>query len=255
MILPATLCLCSLVAVEPSREVDQARETIERAIQAHGGAESLGKRSQYQCKTKGIFQGFEKTPVFFFTQESVQCDSGRFRTTLDGELNKQAFRVVNGWDGRDGWIEMSGQGKKIVQACDSAQFVEFQERAHQFRVASLRPLLEAPYLLKAVEEKPLHGRLLNGVRVSHPNHRDVTLFFDKQTGLLAKFETRGTGGTGVEGKLECVYGRYQPVEGIPMAQSWTLYHNDRGLISHHLVEISFLKSIDPDRFSQPKVPK
>ncbi|HEY8506154.1 MAG TPA: hypothetical protein VIL46_16325, partial [Gemmataceae bacterium] len=83
-----------------------ARGLIDGAIRAHGGEAALAKWPVVTVKTEGIFHGFERTPVFFFTSEMTNHGADQWRHVLDGALRGQKFRVTNVLDGGRGWVEL-----------------------------------------------------------------------------------------------------------------------------------------------------
>ena len=60
------------------------------------------------------------------------------------------------------------------------------------KVARMVPLLkEKGYELSLIGEDKVEGKKVVGVRVTKKDQKDISLFFDKETGLLAKLEYRG----------------------------------------------------------------
>jgi hypothetical protein len=235
-----------------------ARALIEEAIRAHGGEAALAKWPVVTVKTEGIFHGYERTPVFFFTCEETMHGAEQFRSVLDGKItvpngkpNPQKFRVVNVLDGQRGWIKMSGEGKQDTQECTPAQLLEFQHSGYVNWLAMLLPLKGAGFTLTLTDEEKDHGRNLVGVRLSSRGRRDVTLFFDKETRLLVKTETRATAGTDVEGKVVTVLSRHKEFQGVQRPTMWAVYYNDRSLISHWVLDYRLSEQAESGTFEKP----
>jgi|GEM_PF-2605373 len=248
------LCISLLFAgVAQAADESTARALVDTAIHAHGGAAALAKFPVVTISTEGIFQGFERTPVFFFTDVTTTHGADHYRTTLDGKLHDQPFRVVNVLNRERGWIEMSGNGKQTIQDATPSQMEEFRERGYQTWISSLVPLKDPKFTLTATGEQTDASRTLVGVRVSHPQHRDVTLYFDRETHLLTKTETQGTAGTGKPGKVETLFGRHKMVEGVLRPMHWTVYYNGAGLYSHDVLEYKLSREPDAETFAKPVV--
>jgi hypothetical protein len=248
------------VLVAPARADDSAaaRSLIDEAIRAHGGESALAKWPVVTVKTEGIFHGYERTPVFFFTDEQTMQGTEQFRSVLDGKItvpngkpSPQKFRVVNVLDGKRGWIKIAGDGKQDSQECTPAQLTELQESAYVNWLITLLPLKGVGFTLTLTGEEKDHNRTLVGVRASSRGHRDVTLLFDKETRLLVKTETRATAGTGVEGKVVTVLSRHKEFQGIRRPTMWVVYYNDRSLMSHWVLDYRLSEQAEVDTFGKP----
>ena len=100
-----------------------------------------------------------------------------------GDMKFTFIRVVNG---DKVWIEV---GRRHPEVDDKDQIKEAKEELYADRVKSLLPLVkEKGFKLEALGEVKVDGKPAVGVRVSHKGHRDVNLFFNKDTGLLVKSE-------------------------------------------------------------------
>lgn len=248
------------VLVGPARAGDSAaaRALIEEAIRAHGGETALAKWPVVTAKTEGIFHGYERTLVFFFTCEETMHGAEQFRSVLDGKItvpngkpNPQKFRIINVLDGKRGWIKMAGDGKQDTQECTPAQLLELQESAYVNWLTTLLPLKGQGFTLTLADEEKDQDRTVIGVRVSSRGRRDVTLFFDKETRLLVKTETRATAGTGVEGKVVTLLRRHKEFQGVQRPTMWAVYHNGRSLISHWVLDYRLAEQAEAGTFGKP----
>jgi hypothetical protein len=228
-----------------------ARAVIDEAIRAHGGEAALTKWPVVTVKTEGIFHGYERTPVYFFTDETTTHGAEQFRAVLDGELNKQKFRVVNVLDGKRGWVKPAGASEQDVRACTPAQLRELQEGCYITWVTKLVPLKGREFTLALTGEEKVLSEPALGVRVSSRGRRDVTLFFDKESRLLVKTETRATAGTGKEGKVETFLRLHKDFHGVKRPTMWMVNHDARPLFSHWVRDYEVAKEAAPAAFAQP----
>lgn len=240
-----------LVGVGRADDSAAARALIDEAIRAHGGEEALAQGPVVTVKTEGIFHGYERTPVFFFTCETTTHGPDQVRAVLDGELDKQKFRVANVLDGKQGWILLAGENKRETQACTPAQLFEMRESGYISWVTRLVPLRGGEFTLALAGEEKLGDRPTVGVRVSSQGHRDVILFFDKETRLLIKTQTRATAGTGREGKVETLLRLHKTIQGVQRPTMWVDYHDGRPLISHWVLDYRSTEKPESGTFAKP----
>lgn len=247
------LLIASFVFVGVARADDgvAARAVVDEAIRAHGGEAALAKWPVVTMKTEGIFHGYDRTPVFFFTCVTTVYGAEQYHAALDGELNKQKFRVVNVLNGTSGWIQMAGQGKQVTQDCTLAQLAEFRESGYVSWISTLLPLKEPEFTLTLAGEEKDGDRTRVGVRVSSQGHRDATLFFDKESKLLVKTEERATAGTGVEGKVETLLRQYKAFQGVQRPTMVAIYHDGRSLISHWVLDYQVAAQPAEGAFARP----
>ena len=245
------LVVLGLLASAVRADDGAAWALIDEAIRAHGGAAALAKCATATLKTEGIFQGYDRTPVFFHTCEATMRGADQYRMTVHGKVYEQSFHIVNILNGKQGWIKQASDGAQDVRECTPAQLADFQECGYVNWIATLVPLVDRDFDLALAGEREHHGRSLVGVRVSSRGRRDATLFFDKQTHLLVKTETRGMAGTGVEGTVETIRGRYKEFDGVRLPISWEVYYNGRCLWSHHVLEYQLADEPAPGAFAKP----
>jgi hypothetical protein len=96
-----------------------------------------------------------------------------------------AFAMV--LNGDKGWIEGGGE----TRAMTPEELKNAQEDNYAGWVAALTPLVkDKTFTLATIGETNVDNRPAVGVRVSADKHRDVNLYFDKETNLLAKIQHR-----------------------------------------------------------------
>jgi hypothetical protein len=93
---------------------------------------------------------------------------------------KNVFTIV--LDGDKGWVN----GAEM----NAEQLKEMRESNYAGWVSTLLPLKDKAFTLSSLAETTVGGKPAVGVKVSHQGHRDVKLYFDKESGLLAKVISR-----------------------------------------------------------------
>jgi hypothetical protein len=164
------------------RGADDPRALVERALNAMGGPEVV--------KQQVAVRRTEKGTVHNKTFEGVQLSQpdGRKRVTLrvvEGGREVEKVLVI---DGERSWRRIDGTVFDV-----SAEEVRWMDSwKHPERVTNLVDLLsDKGFTLAALDEVQVDGRPAAGVKVSHEGKPDVSLYFDRETGLLVKYAYRG----------------------------------------------------------------
>src|SRR5262249_6516414 len=128
---------------------------------------------------------------------------------------------------------------------------EFQEEGYVACLCTLLPLREPGFTLAlAGEEKVGEGPAV-GIRVVSKGHREVTLFFDRDTHLLVKSETRGKAGTGKEGKVETFLRQHKEFHGVQRPTMLADYYNGHSLISYWVLDYEVSEQAKAGTFARP----
>src|SRR5262249_14519420 len=120
------------------------------------------------------------------TQQLPGGDSqGKF--VLDVEILGQKHTVAQVINGSKGWKSIDGQLSDLTDA----EVQEMRRSAHVDRVTNLVDLLkDKGFTLTALGESKVNDQPVLGVKVSYQGQPDVTLYFDKNTSLLFKYDYR-----------------------------------------------------------------
>jgi len=200
---------CALFAggQAPADDQAEARSIVDKAIAAHGGAEKLKKLSAATWKVKGVFHGPMGAQEFTAENAVQYPDKSRFDLR-----SGPGFRFLSVMHGDKGWVRFGDQASPM----DKATVAEVKENLHANWIKTLAPLSDQAILLVPLGESTVGDRPVLGVKVAHKGHRDVLLYFDKETWLLLKSATRMKdlfqGGTEVE--AEEVFSDYKEFNGV-----------------------------------------
>ena len=109
------------------------------------------------------------------------------------------------------------------------------------------------FKLATAGESKVADRTAVGVRVSSDKHRDVTLYFDKQTGLLAKAEFRVISEEqgGKEVNREILFSEYKEIEGAKMATKFLIKHDGEKFVEAEAIEFRPVGKLDDSVFAKP----
>lgn len=242
LLLALTSCLCS-VPVGPAHAQGDARAILDKAIKAHGGEEKLLELKAGRFKTKGklaVGGGVE------FTQEAAYQLPDKVREEVTLNVNGQQVKVVTVINGTRVSVEANGKKVPLTDALKEA----LKDVTALLQLNQLVPLRGTGYELSSLGEAKVNDKPAVGIRVSRKGARDVSLFFDKGTGLLTKVERRTVDPmSGQEFTEERVILEYRKVDGLPMASRVVLNRDGKPYAELDVMEAHRLKSIDDGEFN------
>jgi len=225
---------------------DDVRAIIEKAIEAHGGEKKINQRKAGQSKSTGIIHIMDG--LKFNEEASFQLpDKIKTVVQIEGKGQKVVFAV--GFDGRKAWRTVNGQ--------NDDRFVDkitelMKEQLYVSRVARLVSLKDKEFELSPLGELQVEGRPAVGVRISSKDHKDVNLFFDKKTGLIAKFEHRTVDlETGKEVSEEKIVTEYMERSGEKEAKKIMVNRDGQKFIEAEVLEAKYVDKIDDSEFAKP----
>ena len=184
-----TLCLTAvalaLAAAGAARADDKAdtRAVINKAIQARGGEEKLAKVKALHFKGKGKFYGMGDA-IDYIGEWNIQPPD-KFRVQINFEVNAMKITFLMVFDGKKGWRKINDETMEL----NEDEVAEGREDQYAGLVDMLIPLIkDKGFELSSLGEAKVEDQAAVGVRVAHKGHRDINLFFDKNSGLLLKNE-------------------------------------------------------------------
>jgi hypothetical protein len=234
-----------LFAAGSARADDDVKAILDKAIKAHGGAEKIDKRQASQTKSKGTLEIMGLT-IPFTEQTSSQAD--RLKSVLELEVMGQTITQTTVYNGEKGWI--AAQGK--TQELEGKTLDELKEAAYLARASRFTALKDKPYELSSLGELKVNGKPAVGIKVASKGHRDVSLFFDKETGLLAKMERQGFNPmTEKEFNEERIITEYQEVDGAKVPKKAVINRDGKKFIEVEIVESKSRDKFDESEFAKP----
>jgi hypothetical protein len=133
---------------------------------------------------------------------------------------------------------------------------EEREQKYAAWEASLLPLVQDKgFKLAPLGEARVGDRAAVGVKVSRDGRRDVKLYFDKATGLLARSEVTVKdveSGSGKDMLLEITYDGYKDTGGARMPMQMTARRDGKKFIEGDLTEFKAEGKLDDKAFGPPK---
>jgi hypothetical protein len=242
---------CALVLVLPAagRGDDAAdmKALLEKAIKAHGGADNLAKQKAVVVKIKGKFYGLGE--AIDYSGEISQQGLDKIRTVTDVNVMGTDFKIVRVLNGDKGWID-DPQGKREMTKEEHTEAIEAQ---HASAVSRLWVLTGKEYTLSPLGGVKVGDHEAVGVLVKHKDCRDVSLFFDKKTNLLLKFETRVKDlmGGGGEMTQEALFDDYKKVGDLQVPHKLTLKRDGKLYLESETTDYQPQDKLDDSVFAKP----
>jgi hypothetical protein len=226
-----------------ARADDDTKGIITRAIKAHGGEEAKTKFKAGQTRCKGKI---ELLGGLDFTQESSFMLPDKFKESIDMEVMGKKVHVVTVYDGKELKIEANGEK---VPVDDKIKDV-VNDTLYVMKVSQLVPLLKGKdYELSALGEVKVEGKPAVGVLVKHKGQKDVSLFFNKETGLLAKVEHRTVDPmSGNEITEERIVTEYTKSDGVPTPKKVLINRDGNKFMDLEVLETKQLEKLDDSEF-------
>jgi hypothetical protein len=237
-----------LVATARVQAADDPKDIIIRAIKAHGGEEFLTKYKAASTRSQGKLNvsGIGETD---FTQESTYMIPDKFKESVELSVAGQKIRLLTIVVGDTITIEVNGMDVPVPDAAKTA----LKGVGALLKVSRLVPLVkEKGYELNLIGEDTVEGRKVVGVRISKKGQNDVSMYFDQQTGLLAKLEFRGADpSTGMELNEERIVLEYaKNKDGIPVPRKVLIKHDGKKYLEAEVLETNYYEKLDDSEFKK-----
>jgi hypothetical protein len=229
-----------------------ARALIDKAIQAQGGADKLARFHSAVLKGNGTYYGGSnegKGIEFTGVWTAQGSDKMRMHLTLKtAAADLSRITVVNG---AKGWTKF---GKDPASPMPKDELAEERERTYATWVATLVPLKDKAFELKPAAEAKVGGRAAQGVRVSRKGHRDITLYFDKDSGLLVKSEMmikKVDDGSNAKLQQEVFYSDYKDFGGARWPSRVRILQGGKRFVEVNFTEAQAKEKLDDKVFAEP----
>lgn len=223
-----------------------ARALVDKGIQALGGEAKLAKFPAVTAKLKGTFHGLGQAMAF--TGDVAQHGPDRQRFAIDLDMDGQKFRLVGVLNGDKGWLKFGDDTEEL----DKDELAQAQDDAYSDWVATLLPLKDKAYTLAPLGESKVEKRPALGVKVSHKGRRAISLYFDKETGLLVKSARRVVDDdTGQEVTEESFYSDYKEAQGIKYASKVVVQRDGKPYLEGETTEYQPAEKLDESLFAKP----
>ena len=243
MLALAAVLLAAPQAPDPAAA---ARPIVQKAIDAAGGAELLGKLKAGTGKIKGQLANLGTD--IDFTGEMAYEVPGRYKLTLSADIAGSKTVVTQAVDG----AKMKWTTNGASQDIDERVKAEIGMAAKLMEVMQLVPLLDTSryYTLAAEKDADMDGKPAAVVLVKAKDFKDTRLFFAKDTGLVVRTERKslhpGTSPKDLQEVTETTtFADYRKTDGILLPFKATVTHDGKKFMTFSYTEAKLTEKVDP----------
>jgi outer membrane lipoprotein-sorting protein len=225
---------------------DNPKAILDKAVKAMGGAEKLSKTKAQEIKSKGTLE-VQGLSLEFTEDSSVQHPS-KFKESMHLSVMGKQIDVITVFNGKEGWISAGGETK----ALEGPALEAVKDGLDTALLTRMAFTGGKDYDLTALGESKVNDRPVLGVKISRKGHKDVNLYFDKGTGLLAKLEHQvkdAMGGQDVS--EERIVLEYQDVDGMKVGKKMNVLRDGKKFMDIEITEVKFPDKIDESMVDKP----
>jgi len=254
------LILIGLAWTESSLQAQptgKTKELINKAIQAHGGAEALDKLSTATWKGRGLLyrdrDGREDKPLPFFGDWSaVLPDKYHYTYAFKGIGGR--LPLSTGLIGDKAWRTL--RPDRGADDLPEEQMKTVKEEAHAWYVSHLTPLLSGDYQLMALPATQRDNHFILGLKVDRKGYKSIYLFFDRQTNLLNYLDSKVYDPEKKQEILqETKYANFKQMGGATLPQSIAIRQGKKLIMELDIDTVTPMGTIPNKVFEKPPEPK
>ena len=242
----ATLFLTS--PISPVRADDKdPNAVLDKAIKAVGGEEKLKKADAISWKSKGTitFNGNDNDIKIQATSQGLD----HYRSEFEGEFGGNPVKGVTVLNSDKGWRKF---GENSNDMDEDAIANEKRSIYLQLIPVTLVPLKGKAFKLEPAAEEKVDGKPAAVIKVTGPDKKDFTIYFDKETGLPVKTVAKVIGFTGEEHDQDTTFKEYKDFDGIKKATKVESKRDGEDFIKSEVTEFKVLDKVEPKTFAEPK---
>jgi len=221
---------------------DEARNIVQKSIDAVGGEAKLAKFNAQTFTEKGTYYGMGKGLPY--TGDYVVQWPDQFRMEIQG-----AFVIV--LNGDKGWVKSADGSVKDMTAEQLATQVHDHKAGW---MSFLVPLKDKAFALKTLPDVKVGERPASVVLASRKDYPEVTLYFDKANYLLVKmaYKTKAAEENYKEVLADSIFSDFKEVEGVKIPHKMVMHRDGKVFIESELVAMKANGKLDAATFAKPK---
>lgn len=224
-----------------------ALEIVDKAIAAHGGADKLRKAKGETWKAKGVMTAGGMSMAY--NADYVFAGPDKFRFDINLEIAGMKMKLAVATDGKVAWEQMGPQ----LQVMAKEKQTEFDHNVYVMNLSYLLPLKEKMYTLTTLGESKVGAQTVVGIKVARDGKRDVNMYFEKSTGLLAKTSSMVNDEFEKKEMLqETLMTGYREKDGVKVFDKLTIIRGGKTYIVEEMMEQKALEKVDERLFAKPE---
>lgn len=241
------MAVAVVVVLSSSARAEDPAAILDKGIKALGGEEKLSKIKAASWKAKGTitFGGSDNEFTSVTTVQGLDHQRGEFEGDFGGNKIK-GVTVVAGDKGWRGFNDMTMELDKDALANEKRTLYL------AFVPMTLVALKGKDFKVAAAAEEKVGDKPAAVLKVTGPDGKDFTLFFDKASGLPVKLVAKVIGFMGEEFTQETTYSDYKEMGGIQKATKVVMKRDGEKFQDQTVTEFKVLDKVDPKTFTEPK---
>jgi hypothetical protein len=231
---------------------EKAEAVVKKAIEAHGGADNLNKYKAAKFTMKGEISVLGMDLDFTGDIAYSLPDRFRLNMTMDVMCMKMVIHQVVKGDKVKNSVKV---GDTAVAIDDDKEKEELKAAAAFQEAEQLTPLLDPKkFDIKAADDEDVDGKKAAVIKVkSKAVDKEMTICFDKTTGLIVKTAHKGLGpgegGQSVEVFEESYPSEYKKVNGLQVPTKIVLNHDGKKFMTATMSDYEILEKLDDKEFT------
>ena len=225
---------------------DDPAAIIDKAVKAHfpKGVDKTHLATRSKSKGTLHLMGMDLD----YNQEVAVQLPNKLKETMDLEVMGKKINVVSVYNGKEAWIK---SGDNNVPVNDEI-LAEFKEATYSIGLLQGMFLKDKDLALSLVGESKVKDKPTIAVKISRKGKKDITLYFDKETGLIAKVEMRKRDfQSGQEVNEERIITEYQEVSGRKIAKKIEVLRDGKPFLEGEVTSVEVLEKLDDNEFAKP----
>ena len=172
-----------------------------------------------------------------------------YRSEVSGEFNGEARTFVVVLNGDKGWRKFGDDPMEM-----DGDAVANEKRTIYLAITpiTLVPLKGKGFKLEAAPEEKVDGKAAAAIKVTGPDGKDFTLYFDKESGLPVKSVAKVVGFDGDEFTQESTFKDYKDFGGIKKATKVESKRDGEDFIKSEITDFKVVDKLDTKTFDEPK---
>ncbi|HEY2154491.1 MAG TPA: hypothetical protein VGH33_02600 [Isosphaeraceae bacterium] len=239
--------LLSAPAVQARADDKEVAAVLDKAIAALGGEEKLAKAGTATWKGKGTITFGDNTNPIKTTTTVQGLD--KHRAEFEGTFNDNDVKGITVIAGDKGWRKFNDD----VMALDGDDLASEKRRAYLQAVPmTILPLKGKDFKVASAPEEKVGDKPAAVLKVTGPDGKDFTLFFDKESGLPVKLVATVRGFQGEDFTQETTFADYKDFGGVKKATKVDSKRDGMKFVSIESSDFKALDAVEPGTFDEPK---
>jgi hypothetical protein len=245
MALFSGLCAAGALQVRAA-DAPEPTALLDKAAQALGGAEKLGKIKAASWTAKGTitFMGGDNPVTFRHVVKGLDHSRSEFEANIGGmEIKGMTIAA-----GDKGWLSFGGNTSDL-----NKEMLANEKRLTYLTVlpSIIYPLKEKAFKLEPTAAVTVNGKNAPGIKVTPADGKEFSLYFDADSGLPVRLVGRVLDFMGQEYTQETTLSEYKDVAGIKLATKVESKRDGEKFIVQEISDFKVLEEVDPKAFAQP----